>query len=138
MTIQKRIAVSFLVFFNLMALAPVYGNAASYKLNGPLVTNGDVSSDFTISTDSSRVVYRADQETEGVFELYSVPIGGGSVTKLNDTLVSGGDVDQGFAISADSSRVVYLADQDTDEVFELYGSTIGSPSMAPVLLLLQD
>ncbi len=75
--------------------------------------------DFKISKDSSRVVYRANQDTVSTFELYSVPLGGGVATKLNPVLVSGGDVDVvfGFKISADSSRVVYRANQDTVSTF---------------------
>ena len=45
---------------------------------------------FLISPDSSRVVYRADQQTNEVFELYSVPLDGGSVTRLNGSLVEMG------------------------------------------------
>ena len=41
------------------------------KLNGTLVTNGDVFRvDFSFSPDSSRVVYRADQDTDQINELY--------------------------------------------------------------------
>ena len=89
------------------------------KLNDPLVTNGYVI-DFQISPDSSRLVYLANQDTEGVSELYSVPLAGGTVTKLNDPLVTNVNLIRG-QISPDSSRVVYLADQDTDGVYELYG-----------------
>jgi len=98
---------------------------AGIKLNGPLVPNGNVAR-FQISPDSSRVVYRADQEDDGVAEIFSVPISGptGPVIKLNGNLVSGGDVSI-FQISPDSSRVVYRADQDTDNVFELYSVPLG-------------
>ena len=58
------------------------------KLNDPLVPSGDVES-FDISPDGSRVVYRADQDADGVTELYSVPIAGSPVTKLNGALVPG-------------------------------------------------
>ena len=43
--------------------------------------------DFQVSPDGSTVVYRADQDTDDVFELYSVPIGGGASTKLNLSLI---------------------------------------------------
>jgi hypothetical protein len=71
------------------------------------------------------VVYLADQETDELFELYSVPLGGGTVVKLNAPLVTGGDIVD-FSISPDSNHVVYLADQDADEVFELYGVDLPS------------
>jgi Tol biopolymer transport system component len=70
------------------------------------------------------VVYRADQDTDGVFELYSVPIDGGTVTKLNDPLVAGGNVAASFWIGADSSWVYYQADQETDGVNEVYSVPI--------------
>ena len=99
---------------------PIGGPAwAGIKLNGPLVLNGNVTS-FAISPDSSRVVYRADQQTDEVFEIYSVPLDGSAAgVKLNGTLVPNGNV-QYCRISPDSNRVVYLADQQTDEVFEIY------------------
>ena len=59
------------------------------------------------SPDGSRVVYRADQEVNEVFELYSVGITGGEVTKLNDELVLGGDVHE-FAFPVDPERTLYF------------------------------
>lgn len=70
------------------------------------------------------MVYRADQDTDDVFELYSVPVYGGIVTKLNTALVTGGDVTQAFWISLDGDTVVYLADQDTDGKVEAYSVAI--------------
>ena len=103
------------------------GGGTSIKLNPVLVSGGDVVFDtFNISQDSKTVVYVADQDTDGVNELYSVPIGGGTSIKLNPTLVSGGDVSSFvLEISQDSKTVVYVADQDTDDVNELYSVPIG-------------
>jgi hypothetical protein len=64
-------------------------------------------------------VYGADQGVNEVYELFSVPIGGGAATRVSAPMVAGGDVDS-FQISGDSSRVVYLADQSANDVFELY------------------
>ncbi len=96
--------------------------AAPIKLNGPLVANGDVStSGLAFSPDSSRVLYRADQTTDDVYEIFSVPSAGGAATKLNGPLVANGDVStSGLAFSPDSSRVLYLADQTTNDVNELF------------------
>ena len=90
---------------------PVAGPASQgVKLNGTLPGDADVDS-FRISPDSSRVVYRADQETEGVNEIYSVPIQGGTPIRLNHEMevYKFGVIDQvhSFAISPDSSTVVY-------------------------------
>jgi Tol biopolymer transport system component len=104
---------------------------APVKLNGPLVSGGDVSQTSSrFSPDGNRVVYRADQNTDEKFELYSVPSTGGTPVKLNGSLVSAGDVVADSArISPDSTHVLYLADQDTDNKFELYNVPIagGTP-----------
>ena len=84
--------------------------------------------DFAISPDSARVVYLADQDTDTLNELWSVPLSGGTVTKLNRTLVAGGDV-QAFLISPDSDSVVYGADQDADTVDELLAVAITGGSV---------
>src|SRR5262249_12399223 len=69
---------------------------------------------FALSADSMYVVYRADQDTNNVNELYSRPAdGSGSVLKLNTTLPTGGSVAD-FLVSPDAARVVYRADQETD------------------------
>ena len=123
--------------------APLDGSAASVKLNGTMVAGGDVTmayglGDFQVSPDGARVVYRADQDADDVFELFSVPIdASASPVKLSGALVAGGDVaavdSSSFGISPDGSRVVYRADQDVDERFELYGVPIDA-SASPVKL----
>jgi len=90
--------------------APTSGGTP-IKLNGPLVTGGDVSDRFAISPDSSRVVYIADQTANEVYELFSVPITGGPAVKLNGPLPSGGDVHY-FDITPDGNHVVYAAQQE--------------------------
>ncbi len=100
------------------------GSGSQVKLNDALPTGGDVQIDFLISPDSSRVVYRADGDADGVIELYSSAIdGSSSEVKLNDALPVGGNV-LTFLINPDSSGVVYRADGDTDNVFELYSRAI--------------
>ena len=103
------------------------GGGTPTKLNGSLVAGGNVySSGLQFSPDSSRVLYYADQDTDTVNEIYSVPSAGGAATKLNGPLVAGGNVDSlGLQFSPDSSRVLYLADQDTDNVNEIYSVPAG-------------
>lgn len=105
------------------------GGVGPHKLNGPLTAGGQVGfgGTYTISPDSERVVYLADQDTNDVYELYSVPINSGIIVKLNPPLVPGGDVDWVWQsqISPDSSRVVYLADQETNDVSEIFSVPIG-------------
>ena len=108
-----------------MYSVPVTGGVP-VKLNGALVTGGDVwSNDYLFSPDSSRVVYIADQQTDGVNELFSVPITGGVAVKLNAPLASGREVKVfGTIITPDGSRVVFRADQDIDDVFDLYSAPL--------------
>ena len=85
------------------------------KLNAPFPAFGRILSfGFRISSDSQRVVYRADQEVNTLFEIYSAPIGGGTVAKMNGALVSGGMIVD-WSIAADGQRVVYSADQEIDD-----------------------
>ena len=107
-------SIMLLVAGSLVLVSPSLAALVNIKLNGPLVSGGDVD-EFRVSPDSSRVVYRADQDTDNVDELYSVPLAGGSPVKLNGPLVSGGYVWY-FQVSPDSSRVVYHASQDTNGV----------------------
>ncbi|NJM06055.1 hypothetical protein HC891_07420, partial [Candidatus Gracilibacteria bacterium] len=97
--------------------------AAPVKLNGPLTTDGEVE-DFAISADGSTIVYLADQNEDEKFELFSVPIAGGTVQPLSGLLVEDGDVED-FVISPDGNTVVYRADREVDEEFNLYSVPIG-------------
>lgn len=74
--------------------------------------------DFEISPDGGYVVYWADQETDGVFELWSVPLSGGTPVRLSGALVGDGRP-HSFGITPDSSRVVYKVEQDSAGVDEL-------------------
>jgi len=59
----------------------------SAKLNAPLVAGGDVFYNFAFSPDGSQVAYVADQDTDGVYELYLVNLSNpGVATVLNDPL----------------------------------------------------
>ncbi len=74
---------------------------------------------FDVHGASSRIVYLADEDTNGVFELYTALFTGGGRTKLNAALVAGGDV-QSFAISPTGSHVAYLADGLVDGEMEVF------------------
>jgi Tol biopolymer transport system component len=109
------------------------------KLNGPLVAGGNVDfSSIELGPKGRQVVYRADQDTDEVHELYHVSLDKKSLkdvqpTKLNGPLVKGGDVDLlSIEIGPKGREVVYRADQDTDEAHELYRVGLDKKSLASV------
>jgi Tol biopolymer transport system component len=105
---------------------PIHGGEP-VKLNGTLPAGGNVLYDegheFQISSDSSRVIYLAEQEVNEMVELFSVPIVGGESVKLNSALVADGDVDR-FTLSPVSGMAVYRADQTVNNQYELYSIPI--------------
>ena len=107
-----------------LRVVPIAGPAnAGARLTDPFVPGGTAGG-ARISADSRSVVYRADQETAGVFQLYRVPLTlspapDPPTTRLNGPLVAGGDVAE-FRLAPDNGPVIYRADQDTDSVRELY------------------
>src|SRR5262245_19761615 len=63
------------------------------KLNGSLRSGRHIE-DFATAEDNKWVVYRADQDTEGVLEIYSRPIAGsGDPIRLNGPLTKGSSVE---------------------------------------------
>lgn len=107
---------------------PLDGSQPPVQLTPAFVAGGSVAaSDLYVG--ASRVVYRADQNSDGVFELFSVPITGGTPVALHPPLVSGADVQSGFVVSPDETRVYYTADHPSDGTFLLYGVSIlgGTP-----------
>ncbi len=105
--------------------ASLYSGAAQFL--GESSTYEGLTSQVT--PDGATVIYRTDQDTAFMRELYSVPVDGGTPTKLNGALPAGGDVAD-FTISPDGATVVYRADQDADEVYELYSVPVdgGAPT----------
>lgn len=77
---------------------------------------------------TERIVYKADQDIDDVFELYLA----GSSIKLNPPLSRGKNV-RGFGITPDKTAVVYSADQDTTDVFELYRVEFAHPGVSTKL-----
>jgi WD40 repeat protein len=88
--------------------------------NGGEVTNGSVN-----LSGSGSVVYLADQNAVGVFELFLASSG----ARLTPPLIPGGNVTS-FALTPDKTAVVYIADQTTNDVFELYQVSIATPGVS--------
>lgn len=111
---------SFKAFAGLFLFGIAACAAGPVRLNDPLPAGGEIR-DYWISPGGDRVIYLADQTTNDVWELYSVPAAGGAPQKLNGNLGAGRDVYfHNIKISPDGSRVVYFTDQTTDGVFEAY------------------
>jgi Tol biopolymer transport system component len=117
---------------------PIRGPASSgVKLNRTLLSCAGVFDrpDFLISRNGRRVVYDANQESDNVFQIYSVPIEGPATAgvKLNGAMVAGGGVSW-YAISPDSQRVVYTASQLASGVYEIFSVPVVGPNSAGVRL----
>jgi Tol biopolymer transport system component len=111
--------------------APIDGSTSPAKLNGPMVPGGDVGIYFPlegelfappqISADGGWVVYRANEDVVGRFDLYAAPIGGGPSTRLNPALSS---VEVDYAITGDSRHAVYRARSDPTRGPQLHAATL--------------
>jgi len=122
----------------LVAALTAPSSAQARRLSAPLPRPGaaDVLSDYALTADGARVVYRCDVLQDEAFALFSQRADAAAPpVRLSATLGSGGDVTSFLLAGA---RVVYLADQDVDEVFELYGVPVTggtpvklSPALAP-------
>jgi len=121
-----------LYLVNLSGNTPV----ASVKINGALVTNGNVSSDFKWLSNSSGLVYRADQDLDGQQELYFVAVGGAApaaAVKLNTALPITASVSE-FGIAANGAFVIARADIDNNGDLELYSISLASSPATPARL----
>ena len=113
------------------------------KLSGTMVAGGDIPAalgtpripQFEFSPDGSRVVYRADQDADEVYELYSAPADGSAPgVKLHPGLTGSQDVALlGFRITPDSARVVFAADTQVAGRVEVWSAPTDG-SAAPVKL----
>lgn len=101
----------------------------SQRISADMIPAGDADW-YQIAPDSSRAVYRADQETDSAFSLYTAPVAGGTVHRLNAGLVEGGDLYSHFAISTQGSYVVYRGDQNVDGRVELFAAFDDPPTIA--------
>ena len=65
------------------------------------------------------IVFIADKDTAGVFELFISSQAGASIKKLSGTLIAGGDVAD-FRISPDGNSIAFVANKDFLNKFELF------------------
>jgi Tol biopolymer transport system component len=79
--------------------------------------------DFVISPDSSRVIYRADQETPEIYELFSVPLAGGPSVRVSVPRTGAGLSLYRLSVvgfTPDSSRLLFVSDNDESIFAHLY------------------
>jgi len=93
----------------------VDGGSPPVHLESPLVTLGDVS-DFLTSPSGSTVVYRADQDIDSWFELYSVPADG-SAAAVQISAAATQNVLTGWTIDPSGTRVVYRVAGSSQNLF---------------------
>jgi Tol biopolymer transport system component len=105
---------------------PIGGGPAA-RLNAPPGADGDVFA-FRISPNPAvaRVVYQADQDTDGITEIYSAPLDGSAdPVRLNAPFGPGGGVAfLAFAVSPDGERVVFQARESVQSSFNLFSAAI--------------
>ncbi|MEQ1894744.1 MAG: hypothetical protein ABL998_19550, partial [Planctomycetota bacterium] len=105
-------------------VVPVDGSAAPRLLSGELQSAGDVQSDFVLTPDSRRVLYRADARVDERFELFSVPLDGSAApARLGPELAPDGVVRR-FELSPDGALVLMRVDVEGDRRIELYASPV--------------
>jgi hypothetical protein len=88
---------------------------------------------FDVSSDSAWIVYRADQETNDVDELFRVRPDGTQLAKLNPPPVVGGSVAfDAWAINSGGDYVVYMTNQDVYSASEVYSVNISTLDATPL------
>ncbi|MEE8599498.1 MAG: cell wall-binding repeat-containing protein [Euzebya tangerina] len=105
---------------------PTDGSDDPVRLTTELTSGGDVEQGSPLITpDGSRVIYRADQVTDEVDELFSIPIEGGPSVRLNSDPVAGGDVSL-VRLAPDGESVVYRGDLLTNGVTEIFSAPVSA------------
>ncbi len=106
----------------------------STKLNPDLPVDGEVSFGLSFSPDGSMVLYAADLDVPGQFELFLTEVAApGVATKVNAPFVPEGDQFGDYKFSPDGATIVYMADQHVDGVRELYAVDVSNPGVATKL-----
>lgn len=100
---------------------PITGDAPT-KLSGTTNATANVSSSFLISANSSRVVFLADRDVDGVLELHSNSLDGTTgLIKLTGALLGTTGVTS-FRVTPDGVRVVCRASKDTAGLSEIHSA----------------
>ena len=108
--------------------SPIAGPEGSWtRLNPPLVAGGSVLF-FEIAPGSDRVAFVADVQTDGIDDVWSVPIGGGTAIRLRPAITLVGSGVSQFStkprISSDGQRVVFRANFSDLAAQELWSARL--------------
>ena len=77
------------------------------------------------------MIYKADQDTNDVVELFCAPIDGAlAALKISGPMVAGGDAFEVQFVPG-ARRIVYSADQEVDNRTELFTSFFGEATTLP-------
>jgi Tol biopolymer transport system component len=107
--------------------APIATADSRVTLSGAVVSGGNVTLDFQISPDSTRVVFSGNLVTSARTELFSAPIAtADSRVTISGATVTGTTVADDFRISPDSTRVVFRGDFETTSRNELFSAPIAA------------
>jgi Tol biopolymer transport system component len=84
--------------------------AAPVKVSGTMVTGGNVDvSQFAVAPGSvKRAIFVADRETNGLTELWSTPVTGGTTVKLSGTVTAGAAGVVSMKVSPDGNWVAFV------------------------------
>jgi Tol biopolymer transport system component len=104
------------------------GSSPPVTLHAPFAA-GRAVTDFQIDALGQFVVHRADEELDGVFELFSVPLDGSAPpVRLHPPLPAGRTTQSSYKISPDGARVVFLADREVAGRFDLHSVAVDGTS----------
>ncbi len=84
--------------------------ATPVKLSGVMAAGGDVVSDRSAIAPGTtkRAIFIADRATDGLFELWSTPVTGGTPVKLSGTLPAGSSAVTSLKVSPDGNWVAFV------------------------------
>ncbi|MCC6847011.1 MAG: hypothetical protein IT294_00820 [Deltaproteobacteria bacterium] len=95
------------------------------------VAGGDVvPTSVEVNPDGLTVLYAADQDTDGVQELFSAGIASGAPQKVHPNFAPNRDVGEA-ALTPDGGTILYVADQETDDTRELFATDAPAPAPTP-------
>ena len=97
---------SFSLMLNELYSVRIDGTSPPVRINGPMVGSSSNALKVSITPDSQRVLYVADQEVDRRQDLYVGSPDGGATVRLNGTTgLAGKELD--YLLSQDGSRVIY-------------------------------